>query len=172
MSSSPRIRTPERREALLRLRSMLPLRNSLQWSCSLVLGLAVSIGINTCSDHNAHAKIYTYERDGVVVISSEPPPKFHRPRRAHRNIQRRREAQSRSSRSTSSKPVEVSAPVQKKRKRSSRRPSIKRNRRTSWRPHLSIGRYREQLKRAALHYQLPPRILWSVLSACPCLRVA
>ena len=170
MSSSPRTRALEYREASLRLHSMLPLKTFFQWSCALLFGLTVSCGIHTRLGNNAHAKIYTYERDGVVVISSEPPPKFHRPKRVRRSTKGRREVQSKSRRDTSSRSVEVKVPPKKKRKRNSRTSSTKGKRRVSWRPHRSIARYRELLKRAALRYQLPPRLLWSVLSSCHQLR--
>ena len=113
--------------------------------------------------HDAQAKIYTYERDGVIVISSEPPPKFSRPKRSKRTRKPAQDSRTRKSRnSKKSRAKKNRAPRRKTKKRS----STSARRRPSWKPPRSLVRYRKYLKQAAQHYQLPTRLLWSVISAC------
>ena len=109
----------------------------------------------------AQGEIYTYERDGVIVISSEPPPKRLRPqrRKARRTKPRR------------AKPHH--AKHQGKRSRSpeqSRRDKRARHTRSRWTPPRSLSRYRDVLVETAARYQLPARLLWSVISHCRKLR--
>ena len=132
----------------------------------IILG-SIFVGLTQLSPYDAQAKIYTYERDGVIVISSEPPPKFSRPKRSRRTRQLPQKSRTQKNVKSSYKRSKKSRP---KRNQTSRRKVRKRSstsvRRSPWKPPKSLTRYRKHLKRAAQHYQLPHRLLWSVISAC------
>ena len=109
----------------------------------------------------AQGEIYTYERDGVIVISSEPPPKRLRPQRRtkpHRAQPRRAKPRNKRPRS-----LEQSRKQSRKQSRRDQRAQHKGSR---WVPSRSLSRYRNTLVEAAARYQLPARLLWSVISHC------
>ena len=118
------------------------------------------------SSRDAHAKIYTYERDGVVVISSEPPPRFSRPKRVKRRTKRRAKKRKKAVGSQRSMTPRSETRKKARRRRSTKINTKKLKRRAPWTPPKSIELYQDTIKNVAKHYQLPTRLLWSVLSAC------
>lgn len=104
--------------------------------------LCLIIGIY--NPHQGWSEVYTYEKDGVIVLSSEPPPRRARPARRTSTAQR-----SRASKRESEVKRDQSAPLKKK-----------------WKPTGKIARQKEEVKRAAELERLPHQLIWSVIAAC------
>ena len=97
-----------------------------------------------------HAEIYTYEKDGVIVISTEPPPQPLRRKKVRRNKARKTSRKKRNTKAL------------KKKKRSSRitiRPA------KFHKPRL-LRKIKKELRALTKTYLLPLSLTTSLISAC------
>ena len=115
------------------------------------------------SSTESRAEIYTYEKDGVIIISSEPPP---RPRR------RRLGKKSRSNRNSESrvrlKRREVNHPKKPRRKSEKLTKSdlSKNDKKSPLRLPWRLKKQRAFIEKLSMRYHLPPRLLPSVSLSC------
>lgn len=130
-------------------------------SSFMVYTLSVCLSIIGGSLGISYGEIYTYEKDGVIVISSEPPPKPKRRRGTRGRSRRQRE----SSKRTIERGGQTRAQTSNRAQISNRGRTPQRSSKSPRLPRV-LHRYNKSLSELALKYHLPARILYSVVLSC------
>jgi hypothetical protein len=110
---------------------------------------------------SSHAEIYTYEKNGVIIISSEPPPKPNKRRRVRRTRTKRGTTKKHNQSVDPKHQAKLSKSINKRDQR--RRYHLKRK---AVKLPRKLRKYKREIKVLSEKYKLPDRLLMTIFNAC------